>query len=124
MWWAQSIFPIDGSFEGAVMKIRTVLGVLLILAVLILPGCSGGGGGASVSTTPAPGTNGSSVTISGSAVKGPVSGGEVRVYAVKNDQIDTSAVLGLGKTAADGSFTITLFSVPTGPVVLEVTGGA
>ncbi len=106
------------------MKMKPVLKVLLILAVLILPGCSGGGGGESAPVTSAapPGSNGG-VTISGAVVKGPVNGGEVKVYAVKNGQIDTGAVLGLGKTAADGSFTITLFSAPTGPVVLEVTGG-
>ena len=108
-----------------VNKLIPLIGVrvLLILAVLILPGCSGGGGTSAPASTPAPSQNGNSVTISGAVVKGPVSGGEIRVYAVKDGQIDLSALLGLGKTAADGSFTMTLFSPPTGPVVLEVTGG-
>ena len=106
------------------MKIKPVFRAFLILSAMILPGCSGGGGGASVSTTPTPNPNGSSVTISGVAAKGPVSGGDVRVYAVRNGQVDTSAVLGLGKTAADGSYSISLVSVPTGPVVVEVAGGA
>ena len=108
------------------MKIKPVFRALLILAFLALPGCGGGGGGTTTQTAddnPATGGGNVNGAIHGVVVKGPVSGGEVRVYAVRDGQIDTGAVLGIGRTAADGSFTINLFSNPTGPVVLEVTGG-
>jgi len=84
--------------------------------MMLLYGCGGGGG--SSSTHPE-----GSVTFSGVAAMGPISGGDVKVYAVKDGKIDTNAVLGTGKTVADGSYTITFDSAPTGPVIVEVTGG-
>lgn len=106
------------------MKIRTLFGTVVLLAVMTLFGC-GGGGGSETPTPPPPPTPppAGSVTISGVAAMGPIDGGDVKVYAVRDNQVDTSTVLGIGKTAADGSYAITLFSVPTGPVVVEVTGG-
>ncbi|HXE97731.1 MAG TPA: hypothetical protein VN642_15100, partial [Dongiaceae bacterium] len=98
------------------MKIRSIFTTAVLLTMMLLYGCGGGGG--SSSTHPE-----GSVTISGVAAMGPISGGDVKVYAVKDGKIDTSAVLGTGKTAADGSYTITLDSAPTGPVIVEVTGG-
>jgi hypothetical protein len=98
------------------MKIRLLFGTVVLLAVMNLYGCGGGGG----STTPPPADG---VTISGVAALGPISDGDVKVYAVKDGKIDTSAVLGTRKTGADGSYTMVLSPVPTGPVVVEVTGG-
>ena len=46
---------------------------------------------------------------------GPINGGDVKVYAVKDGQVDTSAVLGTERRRTDGSYTITLFSVPHRP---------
>src|SRR5262245_10436096 len=98
-----------------IWKIRQLSSAAAILAVVTLFGCSGGGGATS-----------GSVTISGVAAKGPISGGDVKGYAVKNGQVDTSVVLGSGKTSADGSgsYTLSLSPVPSGPVVVEVSGGA
>lgn len=103
------------------MKIRPLFNSFVLLAMMTLFGCGGGGGG-TPAPTPAP-TPVGSVTISGVAAMGPINGGDVKVYAVKDNQINTSSVLGIGKTAADGSYAITLISAPTGPVVVEVTGG-
>jgi hypothetical protein len=98
------------------MKIRPIISTFIYLAAMTLFGCGGGGGG---------GTAADSVTISGVAAKGPINGGNIKVYAVKNGQVDTSAVLGSGTTATDGSgvYSVTLNSVLAGPVVVEVSGG-
>lgn len=97
-------------------NLRTVFALIVSLAVMTLIGCGGGGGAA----TPA-----GAITISGVAAIGPISGGDVKVFAVKDGQIDRSVPLGSGKTATDGSgsYTVTLSPAPTGPVVVEVTGG-
>ena len=100
------------------------IGILFIAAATIafmtLSGCGGGG------SPSASGTGGAnSVTFSGVAAKGPINGGDVKVYGLKNGQLDTTTVLGTGKTATDGSgsYTVTLASPPAGPVVVEVSGG-
>ena len=98
------------------MKIKQLFSIIVLLAAMNLYGCGGGGGG----TAPPPPD---SVTISGVAALGPISDGDVKVYDIKEGKVDTSAVLGTGKTAGDGSYTITLSSAPTGPVIVEVTGG-
>jgi hypothetical protein len=101
------------------MKIRLLFSSIVLLAMMTLFGCGGGGD----TPAPAPVPPADSVTISGVAALGPINGGDVKVYAIKDGKVDTSTVLGIGKTAEDGSYTITLSSVPTGPVVVEVTGG-
>src|SRR6185369_11729226 len=105
------------------IKIRPILKATLSLAIMTMLGCGGGGGG--TAATPAPGTNGP-ITISGVAAKGPINGGIVKVYAVKNGQVDAGTVLGSGTTATDGSggYSVTLNPAPTGPVVVEVSGGS
>ena len=102
------------------MKIRPIISTFIYLAAMTLFGCGGGGGGGGTDSGAA-----GTVTISGVAAKGPINGGTIRVYAVKSGQVDTSTVLGSGTTAADGSgvYSVTLNSVPTGPVVVEVSGG-
>jgi hypothetical protein len=99
------------------MKIKPIISIFTCLAAMVLAGCGGGGGGTATGTT---------VTISGVAAKGPINGGSIKVYAVKSGQVDTSTVLGSGTTATDGSggYSVTLDSVPTGPVVVEVSGGS
>ena len=100
------------------INIRPILNAAILLVVVTLFGCGGGGGGGN-------GTTAGPVTISGVAAKGPIGGGDVKVYAINNGQLDRSAVLGTGKTAADGSgsYTVSFASAPTGPVVVEVSGG-
>jgi hypothetical protein len=99
------------------MKIRPIIITVALLAVMNLYGCGGGGGGGT-STTPA-----GSVSISGVAAMGLINGGDVKVYAVKDGKVDTTAALGSATTASDGSYAMILPLAPTGPVVLEVTGG-
>lgn len=107
------------------MNIKKIFNTLLLLAAMTLFGCGGGGGGndAPAPPPPPPPPPAGSVTISGVAALGPISGGNVKVYAVKDNKLDTTTVLGTGITAADGSYTVTLVSAPTGPVIVEVTGG-
>lgn len=102
------------------IKLLPILSATFTLAILTMTGCGGGGGGGGT----APGAA-DTVTISGVAAKGPINGGNVKVYAIKNGQLDTGTVLGSGITATDGSggYTVTLNPVPTGPVVVEVSGG-
>jgi hypothetical protein len=99
-------------------KIRQIFGAVAILSVVALFGCGGGGGG--------DGASAGTVTISGVAAHGPISGAAVKVYAIKNGQVDTSVVLGSGQTSTDGSgsYTVSISPVPAGPVVVEVSGGA
>jgi hypothetical protein len=99
-------------------NIRTLIGGVASLAALTLLGCGGGGGGGQAPD--------GSVAISGVAAKGPINGGDIKVYGVKDGHVDTSTVLGTGKTASDGSgsYSVTLTSAPTGPVVIEVSGGS
>jgi hypothetical protein len=103
-----------------IIKIKPILSTTVALAIMTMFGCGGGGGG-----TTTPGTA-NTVTISGIAAKGPINGGVVKVYAIKNGKVDTGTVLGSGITAIDGSgaYSVTLDSAPTGPVVVEVSGGS
>ncbi len=79
-------------------------------AILILAACGGDGGGGGAAAPTA------STTISGSVVKGPVSGSTI---TVKNAA--TGAVLGTTTTTSSGTYTL---SVPfEGDVVVEATGG-
>jgi hypothetical protein len=100
------------------IKIKPIFNVTFALAIMTMFGCGGGG-------TTTPGSAGT-ITISGVAAKGPINGGNIKVYAVKNGQVDTGTALGSGKTATDGSgvYSVTLNSAPTGPVMVEVSGGS
>ena len=102
------------------MNMKILFSTVLLLAAMTLFGCGGGGSDA---PAPAPPPPADSVTISGVAALGRISGGNVTVYAVKDNKFDTTALLGTGLTAADGSYVVTLVSAPTGPVIVEVTGG-
>lgn len=95
---------------------------LAYLALILLCGCGGGGGGGPAG--PPPG----SITISGVAAKGPINGGDVKVFAVNPDGTfdRTLDSIGSGKTSSDGtgSYAITILVPPADrPVVIEVTGG-
>ncbi len=98
------------------MKISRLSMAAASLAALTLFGCGGGGGAA--------GPPAGSTTIKGVVAKGPISGGDVTVYAIKpNGTVDRSVAIGTGKTAGDGSYSITLTQAPAGPALVEVTGG-
>ncbi|MCL5882495.1 MAG: hypothetical protein M1539_00690 [Actinobacteria bacterium] len=92
--------------------------MLLFASLLVLPGCGGGDGG--VTTVPESDAGGI-VSISGTAVKGPVNGGTVTAYAVNNGAM--GARLASASTDPQGNFTMS-FCRPPGPVVLSMSGGS
>lgn len=79
-----------------------------IMAVIALSACGGGGGGSTATTT---------TTISGSAVKGPVSGATVTVKKASD-----GSILKTTTTGADGAYSLSVDY--TGDVVVEVSGGS
>jgi hypothetical protein len=87
---------------------------LAAAAALMLAGC-GGGGSSDVAAATAPGT------LSGQAVKGPVSGAAVRAFAVSGGT--TGAQVASAVTDANGAFTMPLGS-HAGPMLLQVSGGS
>jgi len=99
------------------MRIKSLIGPVLYLAVLALSGC-GGGGGAPSTTTPAAGAT----VLSGLASKGPINKGTVKVFAIRNGAVDTTAPVGQGVTDAAGNFTVDCGTFK-GPVMVEATGG-
>ena len=104
------------------MKRNRNLYVILALTLLIgsmslLSGCGGGGGSSDNGTTPA--TN--SGTISGAAIKGPVSGATVIAYGITNGSMGTQVAS--GTTDSQGNFSMTMGAY-TGPVMLQMSGGS
>ena len=73
--------------------------------------------GSSGGVTPPPPVTG---TVSGTAVKGPVSGGTMTAYALSNGAMGTKITS--ATTNADGSFSLAMGSY-AGPVMLQMTGG-
>ena len=101
------------------MSRSTAFGFLAVTGLaLSLAACGGGGGGGSGGgTTPPPPVTG---TVSGTAVKGPVSGGTMTAYALSNGAM--GAKIASATTGADGSFSLSMGSY-AGPVMLQMTGG-
>ena len=89
--------------------------VLAIGSSLLLFGCGGSGGGGSDGAT-----SGANGTITGTAVKGPVSGATVTVFAISSGVM--GAQIGIGTTDAQGNFTIPIGAY-SGPVMLRMSGG-
>jgi hypothetical protein len=98
------------------MKKNTIFGAVLSLSVITLFGCGGGGGG---------GTPAGTTTITGIAAKGPINGGVVKVFAIKDGQVDRTAEIGSGTTDVSGAYTVTIQpdKKPAGPILVEVTSG-
>lgn len=96
------------------MKIKRIAAIILSFSLFTIFGCGGGGGSA-----PGP----ASTIVSGTAAKGPVSGGTVTVYAVRNGAVDPTPLgTPFTPTPANGSYTVNIGSY-TGPVLIEITGG-
>ncbi len=95
------------------MKIR-ITALAALGASLFVLACGGGGGGGGT-TTPAGGT------VSGTVVKGPVSGATVTAFAVTGGSV--GAQVGSGVADSMGNFS---FSVGdhAGPMVLQASGGS
>jgi hypothetical protein len=100
---------------------RSVAFGFLVSASLALVACGGGGGGGTGSTgtggTPPPPVSG---TVSGTAVKGPVTGATVTAYGINNGTM--GAKIASAGTDAQGNFSLAMGTY-TGPVMLQMIGG-
>lgn len=84
--------------------------ITLLFAVLFLSACGGGGGSDSAPQPPTP----SNVELAGAAVKGPLSGADVRIYQVDATAADLKGALqGTTTTGNDGRFNFSLPATPT-----------
>jgi hypothetical protein len=99
-------------------KLRVMLTLtLLIGSMSLLYGCGGGGGG---SATNPGGTTSANGMVSGTAVKGPISGGTVTAYAITNGTMGMQ--LASGTTDSQGHFNISIDEY-TGSIMLQMSGG-
>ncbi len=100
------------------MKMKKVYGLVLSFLALVILGCGSGGGGGAGGTT-----------VSGTAAKGLINGGAVKVFEIISSQNPAKTRIGttpLGQvtTAADGSYSINIGSIVTkGGLLVQVTGG-
>lgn len=94
----------------------------MLVAAALLTGCGGGSGGSGGSSG-GDGSTGTTTTgtLSGTAIKGPVSGATVQAFAVDNG--GRGSQLGSATTDASGNFTMTIRPY-VGPVMLQVRGGS
>ncbi len=86
-------------------------------AALLLFACGGGGGGEGTSSSSPSGSG----AVSGTATKGPVSGGTVVAFAVNRDGT-RGAQVGSGATDSGGNFTFSMGN-HSGPFMLQMRGG-
>ena len=88
---------------------------LTTVAALLLAGCGGGGSSGIDATTPS-----AQGTMSGNAVKGPVSGATVKAFAVTGGTMGSQ--VSSATTDATGAFTMSMGNY-AGPVMLQMSGG-
>ena len=88
--------------------------MLLIGSSLFLFGCGGGGGSVDGAAASMDGA------ITGTTVKGPVSGATVQAFAIHNGNVGPQ--IGTGTTDPQGNFTLSIGS-HSGPVMLRMSGG-
>jgi hypothetical protein len=88
-----------------------------LAAALLVAGCGGGGSGGGGVDVPSPTTQG---TVSGTVVKGPVSGATVKAFAVVAGAMGPQ--LAVATTDAQGAFTMSMGDY-AGPVMLQMNGG-
>ena len=88
-----------------------------VAATVILSGCGGGGSSSSADAVTSAVAQG---TISGNAVKGPLSGATVSAYGLSNGT--AGSALASAKTDAHGAFALSVGGY-SGPVMLRLTGG-
>lgn len=92
--------------------------MLAVLAVPVLLASCGGGD----SNPPAPAST--TMSLSGIAAKGPMSGADVAVLPVNADGSIGSSALASTTTGADGAYTLTFTGAASRPFVLRVTANA
>ena len=103
------------------MRIRNLIGPALCLAALALSGCGGGDSPGATDGISGINDSASKTVITGLASKGPINGGTVKVFAIRDGVVDTSVPIGQGTTNA-GNFNIDCGGFK-GAVMVEVTGG-
>src|SRR5512135_2890583 len=92
---------------------------LAILPIVLVAGCGGGGGeGGSGGATSSSSGGG---TVSGTAIKGPVSGATVIAYSINANGTRGSQV-GSGQTDGRGNFSMSVGN-HSGPLMLQMSGG-
>ncbi len=91
---------------------------LLAMAVALVAGCGGGGGGDGTTATTSSSGSGA---ISGTTVKGPVSGATVVAFALNADGTKGSQI-GSAQTDGQGNFFMSVGN-HSGPVMLQMSGG-
>jgi len=92
------------------------LALAAVAATVILSGCGGGGSSSADAVTSAVAQG----TISGNAVKGPVSGATVSAYGLSNGT--AGPALASARTDVHGAFALSVGGY-SGPVMLRLTGG-
>ena len=94
---------------------RSAVFGLLVVTSLALAACGGGGGGSGGGAPPPV-----SGTVSGTAVKGPVTGATVAAYGIGSGAM--GARVASASTDAQGNFSLSMGNY-TGPVMLQMVGG-
>lgn len=100
-------------------EISVALRLSALSIALLAAGCGGGGGGGDSSDTTAAATR----SVSGTAAKGIIKNGVVKVFALDAQGNKGSSPVATGTTGADGTFTV---SIPRDVLlfVVEVSAGA
>ena len=109
---------------GSLLPVLAVAGFGRAVGAIALLSMALAGCGGSDDPAPAAGSGGGSGsgTVSGTVVKGPVSGSTVTAYPLNADGTLGTAI-GTATTAADGKYTLTLTTTPSGAFVLVASGG-
>jgi len=98
----------------------------ILFTFLLASGCGGGGGGESISTNPSGGGSTSSTTseigvVSGTAVKGPVTGATVIAFSLNADGTKGSQI-GSAQTDGQGTFSLSVGN-HSGSLMFQMSGG-
>ncbi|MBK5206624.1 MAG: hypothetical protein JJD98_14825 [Polaromonas sp.] len=95
---------------------RARLVIPMVVALLVVSGC-GGGGGVDVAGVGSGGTG----AISGTATAGPISNATITAYSINGGQM--GAQIATAATDVNGNFTMAIGSY-AGPVMLQASGGS
>jgi VCBS repeat-containing protein len=97
--------------------------MILVFLFVVLSACGGGGGSEPPSEKPQPLTR----TLTGGAVKGPLTNADVQVFKLDTSQLDFKAVPAVSSGATDGSAKLSGVALPlplNPPYIMEVVSNA
>jgi hypothetical protein len=102
-----------------IQMLKLSLFLLTLFSLGLITACGGGGGGSGTGSGggSTPSVNG---TMSGTAIKGPVSNATVTAFSINNGTMGRQ--LGTGQTDAQGNFSISIGDY-SGPVLLQMVDG-